>query len=215
MKIITFNDPHRQKHFEFFAAMNHPHFNITVEVELTNFLPFVQQEALKFTTAIVFVMAKAANAIKEFRWRIRKKQVVEHTMVHPSFTVHTKASSVFSFCTVPFQNDLHIFLNDTQQIMNEMQNSPSFEDEPGRDDYLFMSSIPWFSFKSIQHAMHYHPCDSVPRFTFGKYFESGNIIKMPLSIQAHHALVNGKEVGEFIDCLQHYLHNPKNLLKDK
>jgi len=95
-----------------------------------------------------------------------------------------------------------------------MQNNPSFEDEPGRDDYLFMSAVPWFSFKAIQHAMHYHPCDSVPRFTFGKYFKSGDAIKMPLSVQAHHALVNGKEVGEFIEFLQHYFHKPQNLLEN-
>jgi len=34
---------------------------------------------------------------------------------------------------------------------------------------------------------------------------------MPLSVQAHHALVNGKEVGEFVGLLQEYLHQPENL----
>lgn len=211
MKVITFSDPHRKKHFEFFKLMNHPHFNITVQVELTHFLPFLKQAGLKFTPSVVFVIAKAANALKEFKWRIREEQVVEHDFVHPSFTVNTNASSVFSFCTVPFQKNMVNFLKDAQQIEEAMQLNPSFEDEPGRDDYLFMSAIPWFSFTSIQHAMHYHPCDSVPRFTFGKYFESGKIIQMPLSIQVHHALVNGKEVGEFIKLLQHYLHKPESL----
>ena len=191
--------------------MNHPHFNITVEVELTNFLPFLTKENLKFTPTIVFAIAKAANTIKEFKWRIQDEQIIEHPFVHPSYTVHTEASSVFSFCTVPFQNNLFQFLEAAQKTEKAMQQNPSFEDEPGRDDYLFISSIPWFSFTAIQHAMHYHPCDSVPRFTFGKYFKSGNIIKMPLSIQAHHALVNGKELGTFIECLQNYLSKPTTL----
>jgi len=140
MKVITFSNPHRQKHFDFFKEMNHPHFNITVEVELTNFLPFLKQNSCKFTPSIVFVIAKAANAVKEFKWRIRNEQMVEHDFVHPSFTVDTKVSSVFSFCTVPFQNNMFNFLKDAQQIKEAMQQNPSFEDEPGRDDYLFMSA---------------------------------------------------------------------------
>jgi len=211
MKVITFNDSHRQKHFEFFKAMNHPHFNITVNVEITNFLPFLQQTNLKFTPLVVFVIAKAANEIKEFKWRIREDEVVEHRFVHPSYTVHTNASEVFSFCTVPFQQQMSKFLKAAKKIEAKLQQNPSFEDEPGRDDYLFMSAVPWFSFTAIQHAMHYHPCDSVPRFTFGKYFESGTKVQMPLSIQAHHALVNGKEVGAFIELLQQYLNEPERL----
>ncbi len=211
MKIITFNDSHRQKHFEFFNSMNHPHFNITVELELTNFLPFISKENLKFTPSVVFAIAKAANSTKEFKWRIRENRVVEHTTVHPSYALHTKASSVFSFCTVSYQNTLSQFLAAAQKVEALMQENPSFEDEPGRDDYLFLSSIPWFSFTAIQHAMHYHPCDSVPRFTFGKYLKSGNVIKMPLSVQAHHALVNGKEMGVLLKLLQHYLDEPSSL----
>jgi len=180
MKVITFSDPHRQKHFDFFKSMNHPHFNITVHVELTHFLPFLEQAGFKFTPSIVFVIAKAANAIKEFKWRIRDEQVVEHDFVHPSYTVNTNASSVFSFCTVPFQQHMSEFLKDARKIEKAMQQNPSFEDEPGRDDYLFMSA-------------------------------SGNTIKMPLSVQAHHALVNGKEAGDFIELLQQYLHQPGNL----
>jgi len=211
MKTITFSNPHRQKHFNFFKAMNHPHFNITVQVELTHFLPFLKQADLKFAPSVVFAIAKAANTVKEFKWRIRKDKVVEHDIVHPSFTVDTKASEVFSFCTVPFRHQLSLFLKDAEKIRQAMQQNPSFEDEPGRDDYLFMSAIPWFSFTSIQHAMQYHPCDSIPRFTFGKYFESGKAIQMPLSIQAHHALVNGKEIGMFIEILQQHLHYPDTL----
>ena len=48
-----------------------------------------------------------------------------------------------------------------------------FEDEEGRDDFLFLSAIPWISFTSFSHAMHYTPADSVPRITWGKSFKEG------------------------------------------
>jgi len=210
MKSITFSNPHRQKHFDFFNQMSHPHFNITVELEVQKFVSFVKDLKIKFTPAMVFAIAKAANAVKEFKWRIRDGQVIEHDYIHPSYALHTEASSVFSFCTVAYQAKLTDFIHDALQVEAKMQQNPSFEDEPDRDDYLFMSSIPWFHFTAIQHAMQYHPCDSVPRFTFGKYLERNNKLMMPLSIQVHHALVNGKEVATFLEVLQEYLNKPES-----
>jgi len=211
MKTVTFSDPHRQKHFDFFKQMNHPHFNITVELEMQTFVNFVKDAAIKFTPAMVFAIAKAANAVKEFKWRIRDNKVIEHQQVHPSYAIHTEASSVFSFCTVTVQDHLLAFLKQAQEVELAMQHNPSFEDEADRDDYLFLSSTPWFRFTAIQHAMHYHPSDSVPRFTFGKYTKSHKNLMMPLSIQAHHALVNGKEVADFLELLQYYLNEPEGL----
>lgn len=205
---VAFANSHRQKHFNFFNQMNHPHLNITVEVEVQQFVNFVKDEFIKFTPAMVFAIAKSSNSIKEFKWRIRGEEVVEHDFVHPSYAVYTKASSVFSFCTVGFKSQLNDFIKDALQVEAKMQQNPSFEDEPGRDDYLFMSSIPWFHFTAIQHAMHFHPCDSVPRFTFGKYIKKQNKLMMPLSIQVHHALVNGKEIADFLEVLQEYLNRP-------
>ncbi|TFG78810.1 MAG: chloramphenicol acetyltransferase, partial [Flavobacteriales bacterium] len=46
-------------------------------------------------------------------------------------------------------------------------------------------------------AMPYHPGDSVPRITYGKFFEQDWKLMMPLNIQAHHALVDGHHLGAF------------------
>ncbi len=197
LKTITFDHPHRQKHFEFFNAMNHPHFNICANVEITNYLKIIQDNNLPFTPAIVYVVAKTANDIKEFRWRIRDKQIVEHEKVHPSFSVYTEVADVFSFCEVKYQSNYNAFVKNAAQRAEKMRQNPSFEDEHGRDDYLFLSAIPWVSFTGFQHAMFYHPSDSVPRITWGKYFEQDGKILMPLSVQVHHALVDGRHVGQY------------------
>ena len=55
-----------------------------------------------------------------------------------------------------------------------MQHQPSFEDEKGRDDFIFMSAMPWISFTSVMHPMHYHPVDSIPRIAWGKYEKKEN-----------------------------------------
>ena len=202
MKEITFEHPHRQAHFAFFNSMNHPHFNISANVDLTEFIPFLKDKKIPFTPSIVYLISQTANAIPEFRWRIRGEKVVEHPLVHPSFSVYTEVADVFSFCEVKHLNSFMDFINNAQQRMEEMRQNPSFSDDHERDDYLFLSAIPWVSFTGFQHAMHYHPADSVPRIVWGKYFEEHGKIKMPLSIQVHHAVVDGRHVGRFFQELE-------------
>lgn len=205
MKPIRFTNPHRQKHFDYFNQMNHPHFNICGNIDISEFLKKSKDLGWSFTPAIVYFISKSANAIPEFRQRIRDNEVVEHEVVHPSFSVYTKASDVFSFCETKFQPDFQGFMADAKINIATMQEKPVFEDEPGRDDYLFLSAIPWIRFTGISHAMHYHPADSVPRISWGKYFEEGGKMRMPIAVQVHHALVDGRHVGEFFIGLEKLL----------
>ena len=93
-----------------------------------------------------------------------------------------------------------------------MQKQPSMEDEEGRDDYLYLSSMPWVSFSSLQHAMHCDPADSVPRIAWGKFYEEGGKVWLPLSVQAHHALGDGRHAGRYFEKIQHLLSQPEQFL---
>ena len=207
MKKIVFDQPHRKKHFEFFNGMNHPHFNICANIDVSSFLDHVKGNGLPLTYCLVHAIASVANNIKEIRWRIRDGEVVEHQAVHPSFTVPNEQTDVFSFCTVPYDADRKAFLQSAEVVRERMKTDPSIEDEPGRDDYLFLSAIPWVSFTSMQHAMSYHPHDSVPRISWGKFFEQQGNTLMPLSVQAHHALVDGRHMGKYFEDIQEYINN--------
>ncbi|NKI32162.1 chloramphenicol acetyltransferase [Croceivirga thetidis] len=209
MKKITFDNPHRKKHFDFFNGMNHPHFNITANVDITRFLNIQRKKKLPLTYSLVHLLATAANEIPEFKWRIRNNEIIEHDLVHPSFTVPTDETDVFSFCTVDFKSSREDFIKLAESIRIQMKSEPSMEDELGRDDYLFMSAIPWISFTSIQHAMHYHPHDSVPRISWGKFFGQDKKTMMPLAVQAHHALVDGQHMGSYFNNVQSLCDNYK------
>lgn len=209
MREVIFKNSHRQKHFEFFNSMNHPHFNITANVEITHLLSFLKKNKLPLTPSIVYVVSRAANEIPEFRWRIRDGKVVEHKTVQPSFTVFTEVADVFSFCTVDYEKEANLFIQKAFEKSEKMKTTPSFEDEIGRDDFLFLSSIPWVSFTSFEHAMNHHPSDSVPRMAWGKFFEINEKIQMPLSVQVHHAVVDGRHVGKYFQKIEEMTATPE------
>ncbi len=202
MRTIHFDDEHRRKHFEFFRKMNHPHFSVTANVTITRMLHELKAKDLPFMATVVWLVSRTANAIPQFRWRIRHEQVIEHEVVHPSFTIDTEHSDVFSFCEVKYRADYGDFIAAALDAIERTRQAPVFEDQPGRDDYLFLSSLPWVSFTAITHAMPYHPHDSVPRISWGKFFRQGDEWLLPLSVQAHHALVDGRQMGAFFESFQ-------------
>lgn len=203
MRTIDLRHWPRRKQFELYRHFSSPHFNVCAPVDITAFADAVKQARTSFTVATVYVIARTANQIPEFRTRIRGERVVEHEVVHPSITVLNEQAQ-FSFCCLPFQPDYAAFAAQAAQRMAHAKAHPSLEDEPVRDDCLFMTSIPWVSFTSFAHPMHLSPPDCIPRMAWGKYYAEGKRWKMPLSVQGHHALMDGLHVGKYFELIQEY-----------
>lgn len=210
MRYIDMQSWPRRRHFEKFSAFDYPHFNLCAAVDLTAFQPAVKQAGVSFTVAIVYVLARAANGIPEFRYRIREGRVVEHSVVHPSITVLAEGD-LFSFCIVDYDENFESFAEKTEEAMAQCRENLTLEDEPGRDDLLFMTAIPWVSFTGLVHPIQMHPVDSMPRIAWGKVVEAGGRSSMPLSVQGHHALMDGIHLGRYFNEVQRHLDDPQYL----
>jgi chloramphenicol O-acetyltransferase type A len=207
MRTIDLQSWSRRQYFDFFKNFDHPHFGMTANVDLTAFYPALKHKDVPFTIAFVYTLSRAANAIPEFRQRIRGDQVVEHELVHPSFTLLAADNERFGFCTLKYDEDFQSFAERGLQKMAFLKEHPSLENEPG-DEYLYMTALPWVSFTSFMHPIHLNPPDSYPRFAWGKIFTEGSSLKIPLGVQAHHALMDGIHMGKFYTELEGYLKNP-------
>jgi chloramphenicol O-acetyltransferase type A len=213
MRTIDVQSWSRRVHFQVFGAFDHPHFGMCANVDLTAFHPTMRQQGHSINTAIVYVLARAANAIPEFRYRIRAEAVVEHEIVHPATTIMTD-EDLFGFCFFEYADDFPKFAAHAAERITYYEEHPNLEDEPGRDDWLFMTAIPWVAFTSFRHPMHLQPADSVPRFAWGRFFKEGESLKMPLDVQGHHALMDGLHIGRFFAEVQDLFHHPDLLLGD-
>lgn len=208
MRKIDLSSWPRRRHFDLFRSFDYPHFALTANVDITAFHAALKQQGLPFHTALVHLLASAANALPEFRQRIRGRapdlEVVEHEVVHPSFTVPSEGE-LFSFCTVPYHPDLPTFAARAEERIRLARQRAVLEDEPGQDDLLYMTSLPWVSFTSLMHPIRLNPADSVPRIAWGKYFAEGERLVLPLSLQAHHGLMDGLHAGRFYQLVQERL----------
>ena len=159
------------------------------------------------------MISRAANAVPEFRYRLRGDEIVEHETVSPSVTILVD-NDLFSFCAIDYSPDFAEFALRAARMFAAVKDHPTLKDPPGRDDLLYMTALPWVSFTSFTHPMSQHPADSVPRFAWGKYFQEGGLLKMPLSVQGHHALMDGIHMGKYYAQVQSCLDQPEVVLGD-
>jgi len=210
MRTIDVQTWSRREHFELFSTYDYPHFGMCANVDLTAFYPAVKQRGYSLTVAIIYVITRASNAIPEFRYRIREGKVIEHEIVNPGFTILVE-EEVFSFCTVDYVEDFSAFAAKAAERIAFVKEQP-WVHKVLQDDLLYMTAIPWVSFTSFLHPMQLQPSDSIPRFVWGKFFEEGELLKMPLGVQGHHALIDGLHIGKFYTEVQDYLQQPEAML---
>ena len=208
MEIIDLENWKRKEHFEFFYRMDYPQYNVCANIDVTRFLQFVRQQKLPFYYAMIYAVTKMTDECENFRYRIREnKQVVLHDKLHPSFTAMSSESKddLFKFITMERNGELFDFVKEAKKISEEQKIFIDYQAIVGRDDFVFLTCLPWISFTHISHTITMNRNDAVPRISWGKYFEQNGKVLLPFSVQVHHAFVDGIHVGQYFEKLQAFL----------
>jgi chloramphenicol O-acetyltransferase type A len=84
-----------------------------------------------------------------------------------------------------------------------------------RDDLIYFTVLPWVSFTSFAHARTPGRGESVPRIAFGKFINENERIMLPISVEVHHALMDGLHVGRYLNGLEEALREPEAYICNK
>ncbi|HEX8495524.1 MAG TPA: chloramphenicol acetyltransferase [Pyrinomonadaceae bacterium] len=204
---------HRRQQFEFFKGFDNPFFNICARVDVTSLLGLARAtKSISFFITYHFLSMKAANEVEPFRYRLRGDRVLIHDRIYAGTTL-LLADESFTFVYFDYEEDFEVFhTRATAAVKNAQAGAPRLYEREGQDDLIHHSVIPWVAFTSISHARNWGRLDSVPKIAFGKYCEEGDRIKMPVSVEAHHALMDGLHVGLYFEKLESYFSNPRRAL---
>ncbi len=194
----------RREAYEMFRDFGFPYFSITANVDVTALRAAAKEKKTSFTIGLVYVLSRAANAVPAFRQRMDGDGVVEYRVVHPSITVLADDDQ-FRFCSLRYADEFAQFAAGAKERIERARTASSVWSEPDRNDFLFMTSLPWIAFTAIVHPVPLDPPDSVPRFAWGKYEQRGGRTTMPLNVQVHHALLDGVHVGRYFELVQSLL----------
>ncbi|MEM8929976.1 MAG: chloramphenicol acetyltransferase [Acidobacteriota bacterium] len=198
----------RREHFDFFRRFDNPFWNVCVPLDVTALKRYTDDEKRSFLVTSHFLAMQAANRVESFRYRVRGDRVLIHDRVSIG-TIVLKADDSFTFVYFDHTDDFESFHRDAlAEIERVKANADALDARAEQDDMLHCSVLPWLRFTSISHARRWNTDDSVPKLSFGKLGTDGDRLTMPVSIEVHHALMDGLHVGRFVEILEGFCADP-------
>jgi len=211
MKTIDIATWPRRTHYSFFRTLAQPHFMVCADLEARSFREYAKAEGLSVALALNWAATTAVNAVPELRVRFKgpmgAETIVEHDVLHPSITVPLSGGR-FNFCILAYDKDFRDFALESAPRIAAAQEADGLVDESGgRDDMVFLTSLPWLRFNSLTFCT-WGPDDCIPRVALGQLTPQNGGLVLPVAVHAHHALADGQHLSRFLDAFQAVLDAP-------
>lgn len=201
---IDINTWIRKDHFNFFNSFEEPFFGVTVDVDCTETYHEAKSLGVSFFLLYLHKSLIAANRVENFKYRISEGEVWKYNDVHASATIN-RPKGTFGFGYIDFYEDFSVFRTEAVKEIEKVQNSTGLIASSSGDNVIHYSALPWLNFKSMSHARKFSHQDSCPKISFGQVRDESDRKIMSISIHAHHALVDGFHVSQFVNIYQKLL----------
>lgn len=201
--LLDLENWNRKEHFLFFKQMEEPFFGMTTTIDCTKGYETSKQLGISFFVYYLHKTIVAVNEIESFRYRIIQDAIYIYDTIDVSATI-IREDKTFGFSLIEYSPDFDVFAANARQEIERIQNTPGlFTRDFEEINVIHFSAIPWVNFTSLSHARSYTFPDSCPKISFGKMMIDKNGDRsMSISIHVHHGLMDGFQVGQFVDYLQ-------------
>ncbi|WP_373897189.1 type A chloramphenicol O-acetyltransferase [Haloimpatiens sp. FM7315] len=194
----------RDPYFRQFMNIVRCSYSMTANIDITNLIKEVKENKIKVYPVLIYMASKIVNSHEEFRTDFNKEGRLGYwESINPCYTVFHKETETFSNIWTEYSSDFKIFyrnyLNDIENF-GDIQKYIAKENEEGNT--FPVSSIPWTSFTGFNLNIYEEGRYLLPIITFGKYFEQGDKIMLPISLQVHHAVCDGYHGSRFFSEFQ-------------
>ncbi len=198
---IDLNSWNKKEHYLLFKNFDEPYHGVCVRIDCTNAYKCSKELGASFFLYYLHKCTMAVNAIEAFHYRIENDEVFRYDYINPESTVDRPDGS-FGFCTMQYQEDFLKFQDDTRKKIEQVRLSTTLT--PGLEpNAIHYSAVPWVDFTSLSHATNFtRNSAGCPKVSFGKMTEVNGVRSMPVSIHVHHAFIDGRQLGAFIDEFQ-------------
>ena len=199
----------RRQLFDFFIGYANPYFNVCARVDVTKLVALVRaRPGVRISSAVHYFGLRIANEIEPFRYRLKDGKVFVHDVVNGGTTV-LLPNETFVYAYFDYQLDFEKFVSDMGKAVDEVRAGDGRLKPTMRDDVIYHTTLPWISFTSFAHARDNGRGESIPRIVYGKFVQENGRLMLPISVEVHHALVDGLHVGRFFSRFEEALAEPE------
>ncbi|MCU7663651.1 type A chloramphenicol O-acetyltransferase [Bacillus thuringiensis] len=212
--VIDREDWNREQYFEHYLKLKCT-FSMTVNVDITILLEEVYQKGIKFYPVFIYLISRVVNNHKKFRTCFNDEGVLGYwEEMIPSYTIFHKDDKSFSSIWTDYSSYFRTFYKNYEDDMRCYASVHGLFTKENIPPNVFpISSIPWTSFTGFNLNINNDENFLLPIITCGKYFNEGNKVMLPVSLQVHHSVCDGYDASKFIEDLQQLSNTCNDWLK--
>lgn len=213
-KIIDIDTWKRRDNYHFFSNFLNPCISITSEVDCTEAKQKASQNKKSFFLTYLYAILRAANEIEELRYRIKRDgQVVLYDKLDVITPIQVSEDGKFTSVRIPWNQDFEKFHESAREIIKQ---ADADEDpyaytydrnilDDDNYDVILVSATPDLYFTSVTHTQEHKNGSDFPLLNVGKAVTREGRLLMPVAINIHHGLVDGKHLSYFFRKVEEYL----------
>ena len=210
--IIDIETWERRDNYNFFSNFHNSWISITSEVDCTEAFPAAKAAKRSFFLYYLYAVLRAANEVKEFRFRTDKNgQVVYHDQVDIISPIAVPGKTFYTV-RIPYHADFERFYAEAYHIVHNIpeEGDPYGAEkvikEQGDFDIIQLSATPQLYFTSLTYTQMApdHPLD-YPLMNAGKVVPREGRLVMPIAFTVNHAFVDGAHIGQLFQKIEEIL----------
>ncbi|NNF36239.1 MAG: hypothetical protein HKN68_19200 [Saprospiraceae bacterium] len=191
----------RKETFNFYLSYDQPCFNITAHIKVNSMLNESRTQNFPLGLLSLYYITVAANQVDAFRLRLENLKPVQYDEIYPGCTI-LYDDETFGFAYFKYFQDKALFISEGKKVIEQQKKNKTFVPKASDNGLIHCSIIPWISFTSFSHATSKHGDPSIPKIVIGKIYKKDDESWMPISVEVHHALVDGLQVGKYFEVME-------------
>jgi chloramphenicol O-acetyltransferase type A len=200
-KIQPLDEWKRKEQFLFYNEFTEPMYGISVDLDITSLYHYCRKNEQSIFVSYLHEIIKAVNCVEEFRYRYDGENVIVYDQIGISVTV-ARENETFAFSYIDYDANFPDFAESAASEIARVRETSDFTPFANKLDLIHFSAVPWIQFTSLSHARHHEFKDTIPKISTGKIYHSGERTLMPISVHAHHGLVDAIHIGKLYSLVE-------------
>ena len=192
---------HGEAQFALFSRYDKPHWSITTRCDVGALCEAAGAGRASIYRGTLWAITAAAHDVLAMRLRFAGERIYRHENIRGSMTVPMPAGG-YGYGYIGHHADYAGFDKACRaEIARERSGDASPPNTGQSDDLIYLSCLPWLDFTALDNALP-GPDDCIPRVSWGRVVEAQGRRDMAMTLQVHHALVDGEAAGAFFAAVQ-------------
>lgn len=203
----------RKSVLDHFRKFQSPDYSVTVQVECGNARENAKLRNRSFFIYYLYAILRAANEIKEFRYRMENGKVALYDRLDEVTTITVGDDGQFVGIRIPYHENFEDFYTCAQQIIQDASNAKDvhLSEEASSEEadlgLILLSALPGLHFTSMTSTQMTQSGCLYPLLSVGQAIQQEGKNYLPVAITVNHTFIDGFHLTEFYKKTKSYLLN--------